>query len=235
MYCNLERDTSVLDKEGLIMTRYWDRVAGTTTLVERIPGAATAMTRFMLTTTGIGPGDTVLDLGCGTGSYLGPLRAAVGAEGRVVGVDASAGMMRRATRRVEEQGWDNVELVFRDATTADLGTERFDAAFALYSLSAMADFPRVIRRVHTALRPGGKLFVADVRLVPGGRTAPLVRLFRAAYRRLAKATGRDVAPAIREVFDTVELPDGREFHERDLPHWPPLLMLVATKSAEQAG
>ena len=211
------------------MTRYWDRVAGMHSMVGRLP-VAKQMHRLMLDTTGIGPGDTVLDLGCGPGTYLGPLRAAVGASGQVAGLDASPAMLRRAARLVARHGWDNVDLVTADAATADLGTERFDAAFALYSLSAMADFPAAIRRVHAALRPGGRLFVADVRLVPGGRAAPVIRVVRAAYRRFARATGRDVAPEIREVFGTVNLPDGRAFDEAALPNWPPLLMLVATKS-----
>lgn len=211
------------------MTRYWDRVAGAVSVTGRLP-VARQMHRFMLDTTGIGRGDAVLDLGCGPGTYLAPLREAVGPGGHVVGLDASPAMLRRAERHVAREGWDNVDLVSADAATADLGTERFDAAFALYSLSAMADFPAAIRRVHAALRPGGRLFVADVRLVPGGRAAAVIRVLRAAYRRIAGATGRDVAPAIREVFDTVDLPDGRAFDEVTLPHWPPLLMLVATKT-----
>jgi hypothetical protein len=101
---------------------------------------------------------------------------------------------------------------------------------AQYSFSAMPDIGAAVRRAHDALRPGGRLFVADVRLVPGGRTAPLVRLLRAAYRRLAGATGEDVLPHLVETFGSVTHVggDGTPVENAVRP-WPPLIMLVATK------
>ena len=55
-------------------------------------------------------GDTVLDLGCGTGINFAPLRAAVGSSGRIIAVDISGAMLARAQSRVEKNGWSNVEL-----------------------------------------------------------------------------------------------------------------------------
>jgi ubiquinone/menaquinone biosynthesis C-methylase UbiE len=213
------------------MRRVWDYVSGPSTVIERIPSATTAMHRAMLIATGIGPGNAVLDLGCGAGIYFSPVRAAVGRAGRLVGVDLSTAAVRRSRERVEREGWDNVEVHHADAATDDLGEARYDAVFAMYSLSAIPDYRAAIRRAHTALRPGGRMFVADVRLVPGGRAAPLIRLLRAIYRGLAGATGDDITPAIRETFRTVALWDPRvnETTEASLPHWPPLVMLVATK------
>ncbi|MEW5926057.1 MAG: methyltransferase domain-containing protein [Gemmatimonadota bacterium] len=60
------------------------------------------------------PGDTVVDMGCGTGLNLHLLRAAVGPGGRVVGVDLTDAMLERARRRIERAGWDNVEVVEAD-------------------------------------------------------------------------------------------------------------------------
>ncbi len=56
------------------------------------------------------PGDCVLDLGCGTGMSLPMLRDAVGAAGRVVGVDLSPDMLAVARERVRRERWANVEL-----------------------------------------------------------------------------------------------------------------------------
>ncbi|GAB3455740.1 class I SAM-dependent methyltransferase [Actinophytocola sediminis] len=212
------------------MSRVWDYLSCTSALVERLPTIG-AMHRAMLGATGIGPGDTVLDLGCGTGGYFAPVLAAIGDTGQLVGVDLSQASVRRARARIARLGWSNVAVEHADAATADLGDARYDAAFAMYSLSAIPDYRAAIRRAHTALRPGGRLFVADVRLVPGGRAAPAIWLFRALYRGLAGASGEDITPAIRDTFDHVDLwdpHDNRPVAMAQRP-WPPLVMLVATR------
>jgi SAM-dependent methyltransferase len=61
------------------------------------------------------PGDTVVDLGCGTGANLRHLREAVGPTGTVVGVDLTPGMLSQARERVDRAGWENVHLVQGDA------------------------------------------------------------------------------------------------------------------------
>jgi ubiquinone/menaquinone biosynthesis C-methylase UbiE len=57
------------------------------------------------------PGQTVLDIACGTGLNPAELRSGVGTEGKVVGVDLSQEMIEVARRRVHAAGWDNVELI----------------------------------------------------------------------------------------------------------------------------
>lgn len=77
-------------------------------------------------------GDTVVDLGCGTGASLPLLRERVGATGTVVGVDASPGMLGVARRRVARAGWRNVYLVRGDAAQPPLdGVEGVLASFVV--------------------------------------------------------------------------------------------------------
>jgi ubiquinone/menaquinone biosynthesis C-methylase UbiE len=214
--------------------RYWNRMSGAHEWLERMPTVG-GFHRIMRNSTGLRAGETVLDLGCGAGSYFRPLRETIGAEGHLVGVDVAPAMLARAEARVAREGWANVETRLADATDpnlpAELGAGRFDAAFAMYSISAMPDIAAGVRNVHAALRPGGRLFVADVRLVPGGKAAGAIRALRWLYRRLAGASGNDVVPHLREVFDEVALVDGRgEPHDHPLAPWPPLVMLVATKA-----
>jgi ubiquinone/menaquinone biosynthesis C-methylase UbiE len=151
------------------------------------------------------PGEAVLDIGCGTGATLVPLRAAVGDGGRVVGVDYSQRMVARAGRRVGEHWWANVTVRRADAARESLGDNEFDAAVALTSLSAMPDVRAAVELAHRALRPGGRLFVFDVRLVlAGGRGKRLrTRLLRGMYRATAGFTGADVIAELRRTFDTV--------------------------------
>lgn len=78
----------------------------------------------------IRPGDTVVDLGCGTGVNLPVLSERVGTAGRVIGVDLSSGMLEQARRRAEDLGLGQVTLVQADmrdfrvppGTTAVLAT-----------------------------------------------------------------------------------------------------------------
>ena len=66
---------------------------------------------------GLRPGDTVLDVGCGTGLNFGLLADAVGPAGTVIGLDSSPEMLRMVRRRVEANRWSTVRLVEADATT----------------------------------------------------------------------------------------------------------------------
>jgi SAM-dependent methyltransferase len=64
------------------------------------------------------PGDTVLDVGCGTGLSFELLHRYVGPHGRIVGIEQCPEMMAKAQARVRENGWENVELVCAPAEAA---------------------------------------------------------------------------------------------------------------------
>lgn len=134
---------------------------------------------------GLKAGDSVLDLGCGTGLSLPLLRDAVGPAGHVVGVDASRAMLTHARRRVRSAGWSNVELVHSDAAgTAILddgvgaGGTPFDAAIFVYALSLMSPWEDAWAQAVRLVRPGGRLAVVDMALPTGCARpfGPLARL-----------------------------------------------------------
>ena len=105
---------------------------------------------------GAGRGDTVVDLGCGTGANLPLLRDAVGSSGRVIGVDLTDAMLERARRRIEHAGWENVELV--EADLAGYTIPRGAAgALATFALEMVPEYDAVIRGVAEALPPGRRL------------------------------------------------------------------------------
>ncbi|MDF3050544.1 MAG: hypothetical protein K0R87_2182 [Pseudonocardia sp.] len=66
------------------------------------------------------PGDVVLDVGCGTGLCFEQVRDRIGAEGAIVGVDASREMLEVAAARVAARGWRNVLLVQSAVEQAEL-------------------------------------------------------------------------------------------------------------------
>ena len=109
------------------------------------------------------PGDTAVDLGCGTGVNLAALREAVGAEGCVIGVDLTSGMLTKARRRVERRGWQNVRLV-QSAAASFAYPARTDSVLATFSISMMPDPECVIAQAAEALAVGGRFALADFRV-----------------------------------------------------------------------
>lgn len=142
----------------------WDRWAEWYGLSERDfePMRMTAIDHL-----GLGPGDRVLDVGCGPGVNFQALRRAVGEEGEILAIDYSPAMVANARSRVDDAGWKNVTVVEDDATTADLG-RGYDAAVSTLAMSVMPDVRAAVENVHRSLSPGGKLVVFDLRTIPSG-------------------------------------------------------------------
>jgi ubiquinone/menaquinone biosynthesis C-methylase UbiE len=117
------------------------------------------------------PGDTVLEIGCGTGRNLPLLCETVGDDGHVIGVDASSGMLARAQDWVTRQNRQNVRLLHQDAAELALSGQ-VDAALFSLSYSALPDRQPVLQRTWEALRPRGRLVIMDA----GLPASPLGRL-----------------------------------------------------------
>ncbi|MFC7155667.1 class I SAM-dependent methyltransferase [Halomarina halobia] len=83
------------------------------------------------------PGDTVVEMGCGTGANLRHLRERVGPEGTVVGVDLTRPLLRYARTRVRAEGWANVHLAQADAARPPIG--RADAVLGSFVVGLLAD------------------------------------------------------------------------------------------------
>lgn len=152
------------------------------------------------------PGERVLEVGCGNGNGLAALRAGVGADGLLVGLDASRGMVRSARTRIRDRGWRNVHVVRGDARRQPLVPGSFDAAYAAMSLSAVRDPGRAVAATRAALRPGGRLVVLDAR--PFERwpwrllTPAVVPLAEYATDWVPRV---DLVAALRREFETVEV------------------------------
>jgi arsenite methyltransferase len=106
------------------------------------------------------PGERVLDVGCGPGFYCAELLEEVGADGSVVGLDASPQMLALAERRCA--GHDNVELREADATSLPVDDEGFDGAVCVQVLEYVEDVGAALAEIHRALRPGGRAVIWDV-------------------------------------------------------------------------
>ena len=117
----------------------------------------------------LSPGDFVLDLPCGTGQSLNLLAPAVGPTGRVLGVDRSSGMLRKARGRVERAEWPQV--VLHQASVSEmgpagiennLGTPEVDAVLCALGLTGLPNWEAAFETLFACLRPGGRFVLFDV-------------------------------------------------------------------------
>lgn len=105
-------------------------------------------------------GDTVMEIGCGTGLNFKFLEDAVGPEGRVVGVDLTPEMLDGARRRIARNGWWNIELVQSDAA-AYAFPDRTDEVISTFAMTLIPEYERVIRNGSAVLSPGKRFVVLD--------------------------------------------------------------------------
>ena len=101
--------------------------------------------------TGIGSGDGVLDVGCGTGVFL---RAAAERGAEVSGVDASSELLEIARDRVPDADIRRAEM--EDLPFAD---DRFDVVAGFNSFFFAADMAGALREAKRVSRPGGQVVV----------------------------------------------------------------------------
>lgn len=123
------------------------------------------------------PGDTVVDVGCGTGANAPYLRERVGPDGTVVGVDVTGPMLRRARRTAAKNGWENVHFVRGDG--ARLPVEGpVDAVVATFVVGMFEDPAAAVDGWCDLVDPGGRVAMAN--LAPSDRPAagPLNAVFR---------------------------------------------------------
>jgi ubiquinone/menaquinone biosynthesis C-methylase UbiE len=112
---------------------------------------------------GLRPGDSVVDVACGTGQNFPLIEEAIGPEGRIVGVDLTDAMLVQARQRIETNGWSNVTLVEADAAEFDFPAGA-DAILSTYALSHVPECRGVVAHGATSLAEGGRWVVLDLKL-----------------------------------------------------------------------
>ena len=111
---------------------------------------------------GLRPGDSMVDIACGTGLNFSLIEQVIGPDGRIVGVDLTDAMLTQAQHRIEANAWSNISLVQADAAEFDFPTE-FDAILSTYALTQVPEPGDVIARGAAALSHGGRWVVLDLK------------------------------------------------------------------------
>lgn len=108
---------------------------------------------------GPAPGARVLDLCCGAGASAIPAARAVGAEGEVIGVDVSQGLLDLARDRADAEGLTNLELRCADATATGYPDGDFDAVVCVFGVFFVPDRVSFTAEMWRMVRPSGTLAI----------------------------------------------------------------------------
>lgn len=129
----------------------------------------------------LSPGDTVVDMGTGTGANLPVLSEAVGPEGTVIGIDVSPRMLARARARVDDAGLENVTLLEGDIRDPPIdGT--VDGILSTFVVVMYADPAELVETWAGYLETGS---LANLYAGPSDRAAaPVVNALLGLYLRL---------------------------------------------------
>lgn len=110
---------------------------------------------------GIGPGDTVADVGCGPGYASLDLARIVGPRGKVIAIDRSRRFLDHLQDQARAQGLINIECVEKDLDTDTLPLNVADKVWARWVFIFVKHPQDVLRRVRHMLRPGGTLILHE--------------------------------------------------------------------------
>ncbi len=121
-------------------------------------------------------GDTVLEVGCGTGRNFSYLLEHVGPNGQIIGIDYSSGMLAQALKLITNNGWKNIQLIHGDAARVTFRSESFDAVISSCAMSAIPDYENTLRISLKSLKKGKRLVILDAKRCegPAGTLNPII-------------------------------------------------------------
>lgn len=119
--------------------------------------------RLAVDTLGLGQGDIVFDVACGTGALLPLLAGRVGPRGRVVGIEHSPEMAELARERIAGSGFSNIEIV--EAAAEDAAVDlRTDALLFCFTHDVLQS-PAAVENLFRMAKPGARVAAVGAKLI----------------------------------------------------------------------
>lgn len=131
----------------------------------KLPGTATesfAGVGYPFATRSIRSGQTILDVGSGSGTDVLYASLKTGSKGQVFGLDFTPAMIAKARSNIEKMGAQNVRILEGNATKIPLPDASVDVVTSNGVLNLVPDKAAAFHEIHRVLRPGGRLQLADI-------------------------------------------------------------------------
>lgn len=107
-------------------------------------------------------GNTVVDLGCGTGLNFEFLENIIGPEGKIIGVDLSDSMLKQAELRIKKNGWQNVTLIQKDMETYNIPGYT-DAVLSTLAMTMSPRYDEITHKIAKKLPSGKRMTIMELK------------------------------------------------------------------------
>ncbi len=134
-------------------------------------------------------GDTVVDIGCGTGVNFPLLEEKIGNQGKIIGLDYTEAMLKEARDKIRRNRWTNITLIKGDAVYInELINTEVEAIISTCCFSILYDLEKAFLNTLKVLKPGGRIVILDAKKIkPDNKLISWI--IYPIYRRITKRYG----------------------------------------------